>query len=117
MPNIGRNSNKEPVFEDMNESTEEFVPMLRQPVDPAAPHEPDQEMGVLAGGKKLMLAKHPNNAGYYFKFSTGGVIPKSLEGVWLTYHVAKSQAEIYLSDYADANAIEGAVTNATASIK
>lgn len=100
MPNTGRNETDE------NGSYEEYIPMKQADNNEHYALEPDQLMGTTAGGKKLYLAKHPNFAGYYFKFERGGHVPRDLDGVWLTAHEGKKQAELYLAANAEANAIE-----------
>lgn len=100
MPNIGHNEI------DDNESTEEYIPMRRADSNENYALEPDQLMGTTAGGKKLYMCKHPTYAGYYFKFVPGGQIPANIDGVWLTAHEGKKQAELYLAANAEANAID-----------
>ncbi len=80
MPNTGHSEIND------NESYEEYIPMKRAASNDIYSLEEDQLMGTTYGGKKLMLAKHPTYAGYYFKFVPGGQLPQMLDGVWLTAH-------------------------------
>lgn len=98
MPNTGRNTYE--MIND-NESTEEYIPLRREETPEMANHDPDTLVGTTQGGKKLYISKHPNNAGYYFKFVPGGQLPKDLNGLWLTFHVAERQAKVYLANDAE----------------
>lgn len=100
MPNTGHSEIND------NESYEEYIPMRRDNENSTYSIEEDQFIGTTAGGKKLLMAKHPTYAGYYFKFLQGGQLPKALDGVWLTAHEGKKQADIYLAQDADNNSIE-----------
>lgn len=98
MPNTGRN--KYEMIND-NESTEEYIPMRRTEEGDLANHEADTLVGKTVGGKELYICKHPNNAGYYFKFGLGGQLPKELDGLWLSFHIAEKEAKIYLGNDAE----------------
>lgn len=101
MPNTGRDKYEEIPSD---ESTEEYVPMRRADGnDDNTTLEADHVLGISIGGKSLLIAKHPHNAGYYFKWKEGGALPPSLDGLWTTFHLAEREGNIYLKNQPNAD--------------
>lgn len=96
MPSTGRN-NYEEIPSD--ESVETYVPMRRADAEGSNEYlEPDQLVGKTSGGKELYICKHPQAAGYYFRFGKGGQLPPQLDGLWTSFHIAEKEGKIYLAN-------------------